>query len=75
MEAATVFYDPHALVIADEDHSIEESRWIILGVSSSARTLIVCHCYKQTNEIIRIISARKATKREEEQYWRRRNEI
>ena len=73
-EASTVFYDPHALVIEDIDHSFDENRFIIVGTSAVARVLTVCHCYKETNELIRIISARKATKNEEENYWRMRNE-
>lgn len=73
-EASTVFYDPHALVIDDEGHSYNENRYIILGVSSVARTLIACHCYKEAHEVIRIISARKATKNEEATYWRHRYE-
>ena len=73
-EASTVFYDPYALVIEDIDHSYDENRFVIVGVSSTARTLTVCHCYRATNELIRIISARKATTGEESEYWRRRNE-
>ena len=73
-EASTIFYDPHALVIDDDAHSHNENRFIIVGVSSVARVLTVCHCYKETNERIRIISARKATKNEENEYWRHRHE-
>ncbi len=73
-EASTVFYDPHALLISDEDHSYDEERFIILGISATMRVLTVCHCYRETNERIRIISARKATKNEESNYWRLRNE-
>ena len=73
-EASTVFYDPYALVISDDDHSYEEDRFVIVGLSSSARTLTVCHCYRRKDEVIRIISARHATKREEETYWRRWHE-
>ena len=73
-EASTVFYDPHALVIDDPSHSIDEDRFVIFGVSAVARVLTVCHCYRVTHERIRIISARKATKKEETEYWRRRNE-
>ncbi len=73
-EASTVFYDPHALVIRDEAHSYDEDRFVILGLSAIARTLTVCHCYREVNEVIRIISARKATKAEDSSYWRRRNE-
>lgn len=73
-EASTVFYDPHALVIDDPNHSYDENRFVIVGISSVARVLTVCHCYRETNELIRIISARKATTKEEGEYWRRRNE-
>ena len=72
-EASTVFYDPHALLIDDDAHSYDEERFIILGVSAAARTLTVCHCYREAHEKIRIISARKATKAEEGNYWRLRN--
>ena len=73
-EASTVFYDPHALVIDDPDHSHDENGYVIVGLSEVARVLTVCHCYRETNEIIRIISARRATKSEEDVYWRRRHE-
>ena len=68
-EAKTVFYDPNALLIADPDHSeIKEDRFIIMGLSSKSRLLIVCHCYRANDEVIRIISARKAEKSEINQY-------
>ncbi|MCD8040182.1 MAG: BrnT family toxin [Clostridia bacterium] len=67
-EAQTVFYDENALVISDPEHSYSEERFIILGFSIMANLLVVCHCYRQTDELIRIISARKATKNEEKQY-------
>ena len=73
-EASTVFYDPHALVVDDDVHSYDEDRFVIVGLSSAARALTVCHCYRETNELIRIISARRATKNEEATYWRRRHE-
>lgn len=73
-EASTVFYDPYALVVNDDAHSYEEERFVIVGVSAAARTLTVCHCYRETIELIRIISARKATKNEEAEYWRRHYE-
>lgn len=73
-EASTVFYDPHALLIDDKAHSYDEDRFVILGLSAAARMLTVCHCYRSTNGVIRIISARKATKNEESNYWRLRNE-
>ena len=67
-EAQTVFYDEKARLIPDPKHSDDEERFIILGFSSKARLLIVCHCYRQNDEIIRIISARKAKKAESKQY-------
>ena len=73
-EASTVFYDPHALVIDDEEHSLDEDRFIIVGLSSVARVLTVCHCYREANEVVRIISARRATRNEEREYWRRWHE-
>lgn len=73
-EASTVFYDPFALVVPDDEHSYDEERFVIVGMSMRARALTVCHCYKQTNELIRIISARQASKREEASYWRNRHE-
>ncbi len=67
-EAQTVFYDDQALVIDDPEHSQEEERFIILGMSSRANLLIVCHCYRASDTVIRIISARKATKTESMHY-------
>ena len=67
-EAQTVFYDEEALVIDDPEHSQEEERFIILGFSKKANLLVVCHCYRESESVIRIISARKATKTEERQY-------
>ena len=67
-EAKSVFYDENALVIGDPEHSSEEERFIILGMSSRANLLIVCHCYRESDLVIRIISARKATKNEEKAY-------
>ncbi len=69
-EATSVFGDVYARVIDDEEHSDEEERFIILGYSLKARLLVVCHCYREQDEVIRIISARKATKTEEQEYWR-----
>lgn len=68
-EAKTVFYDTEALLIDDPEHSIEEERFIILGFSQKANLLVVCHCYRASDTVIRIISARKATKTESEQYF------
>lgn len=68
-EAQTVFYDAEALVIADPEHSQEEERFIILGLSRWANLLVVCHCYRESETAIRIISARKATRTETRQYY------
>ena len=68
MEAATVFKDLNALVKRDVDHSVDEDRFIIIGLSEKARLLVVCHCYRESDTIIRIISARKATKNESANY-------
>lgn len=67
-EAKTVFFDDNALVIHDPEHSDDEDRFIILGLSAARQMLVVCHCLRQNDSIIRIISARKATKRESMQY-------
>ncbi len=67
-EAQTVFYDEEALLIDDPEHSQEEERFIILGLSKKANLLVVCHCYRASDTVIRIISARKATKSETKQY-------
>ena len=68
-EAQTVFYDEDALVIDDPDHSDFEERFIILGMSRKANLLVVCHCLRQSESIIRIISSRKATTHESKQYF------
>jgi len=67
-EAKTVFYDDAALVIDDPEHSEEEERFIILGLSTQANLLVVCHCCRESDTVIRIISARKATKTESRYY-------
>ena len=67
-EAVTVFYDDNALVIEDIDHSKSEERFIILGRSMKMRLVVVCHCFRESDNLIRIISARKANKKEKEQY-------
>ncbi len=73
-EAETVFLDDEAVMIRDEEHSADEERFLILGFSYQLRVLIVCHCYRESNDVIRIISARKANKSERVQYeqWRTR---
>lgn len=67
-EAETVFYDSNAVMIPDPEHSEDEERFILLGFSAMARLLLVCHCYRGKDEIIRIISARKANPFETRQY-------
>ena len=67
-EASTVFEDVNALVINDPEHSEDEERFVILGFSLQANLLVVCHCYRASESVIRIISARKATKNESRQY-------
>lgn len=63
-QARTVFYDEFAVQFFDDVHSTDEERFILLGMSSEARLLVVCHCERAGGEVIRIISARKATRRE-----------
>ena len=67
-EAATVFVDERALLIPDPSHSDEEDRFLLLGTSAALRTLVVCHCYKESAEVIRIISARRASQKERKTY-------
>ena len=67
-EAATVFLDPYATMIEDDDSMQAEERFNIVGISGNLRLLIVCHCYRGEGKIVRIISARKATKPEQELY-------
>jgi uncharacterized DUF497 family protein len=73
-EAKTVFYDINAKVIFDPEHSKNEDRFIILGLSKFLNILVVCHCYRENENIIRIISARKATTKERKQYGGNENE-
>lgn len=63
-EAQSVFYDEYARQFFDGEHADDEDRFIMLGMSDRARVLVVCHCERQSAEVIRIISARKATRRE-----------
>lgn len=66
-EAKTVFFDEQAKLIDDPDHSQSEDRFVLLGLSSFLKLLVVCHCYRDGN-MIRIISARKATTTETKWY-------
>ena len=67
-EAVSVFSDENALIIPDPDHSDDEQRFILLGLSWSLRILVVCHCYREDQNTIRLFSARKATTTESKQY-------
>ncbi len=67
-EASTAFTDENGRVIFDPEHSEDEDRFILLGLDSSLRLLVVCHCYRENENTIRIISARKATRNEARQY-------
>jgi uncharacterized DUF497 family protein len=71
-EAQTAFDDHNALLIPDPDHAGEEDRFVLLGLSAALRMLVVCHCYREHDELIRIISARKATKTESATYAKRK---
>ena len=68
-EAQTVFFDECALRFFDPDHSADEDRFLMLGISFQLRVLVVCHCHRASETVIRMISARKADKREEADYW------
>ncbi len=72
-EAETVFYDDRA-VLSDDPDEEEEDRFVLLGLSAGLRTLVVCHCYREGDSVIRIISARKAHREERRDYvqrWRK----
>ncbi|MBW1715986.1 MAG: BrnT family toxin [Deltaproteobacteria bacterium] len=71
-EARTAFYDENALQFFDPDHSKEEDRFILLGISFKLWIVVVCHCFRKSETVVRIISARKADKDEENEYWRSR---
>lgn len=67
-DAVTAFTDPHGLRISDPDHSADEERYLLLGMTWDMRILVVSHCYRSGSDSIRIISARTATGRERDQY-------
>ena len=69
-EARSVFHDENARQFFDPDHSDDEDRFILLGMSIKLRTLVVCHCFRESETLIRIFSARKADSEEEHEYWR-----
>ena len=73
-EAESVFLDDQALLLEDPDHSSREDRFVLVGLSAAVRMLVVCHCYRASGNVIRLISARKATATERKGYferWRR----
>jgi uncharacterized DUF497 family protein len=69
-EAQTIFLDDSARLIEDPDHSENEARFLLVGYSLGARCLVVSHCYRHSESVIRLISARPATRPEEAMYWR-----
>lgn len=68
-EAQSAFFDEGAWVFFDPDHSEDEDRFLLLGLSAQLRVVLVCHCFRETNRVVRIISARRANRREEAAYW------
>lgn len=70
-EAETVFYDENARYMADPEDYEGEERFLLLGLSSNPRELVVCHSYRKADSVVRIINARRATKNEKAQYWER----
>ena len=70
-EAASVFSDEHALLLDDPDHSTEEDRYVLLGLSSALRVSVVHHTLREGGDVVRLISARKATRAERAEYVRR----
>ena len=67
-EAETAFYDDHAQVLADPDHADDEPRFLLLGMSAALRVLVVVHAVRGRGSVIRLISARRATRAERAQY-------
>ena len=70
-EATTVFLDDNALLIQDPGHSDDEDRFLLLGLSARLRILVVCHCLRESGDVIRLISARRANKAERGEYQKR----
>ncbi|MBU8913567.1 MAG: BrnT family toxin [Spirochaetales bacterium] len=71
-EARTVFFDENAIQFFDPDHSEDEDRFVLLGLSFKLRILVVCHCFRESETVVRLISARRADRDEEHEYWRRK---
>jgi uncharacterized DUF497 family protein len=67
-EAQSVFFDEYAIQFFDGDNSNDEDRFLMLGLSNETRILLVCHCEREDGEVIRIISARRATRNEQKYY-------
>ena len=72
VDAKTAFHDEYAMQFYDPDHSDDEDRFILLGTNHQLKTLVICHCFRQTETIIRIISARHADASEQSAYWSNR---
>lgn len=72
-EAQSAFYDEQAIVFSDPDHSDVEDRFILLGLSIKVRVVVVCHCFRESETVVRLISARKADTGEEGDYWSSRS--
>jgi len=70
-EASSAFLDEHGILIDDPDHSEDEDRFVLLGLSATLRLLVVCHCHREEGEVIRLISARKADRAEHGDYFGR----
>jgi hypothetical protein len=71
-DAKTAFHDEYAMQFYDPDHSEDEDRFILLGTNNQLKTLVVCHCFRQDETVIRIISARNADSSEQTIYWSNR---
>ncbi len=71
-QAQTAFYDEYAIQFFDPEHSENEDRFLLLGTSFKLKTLVICHCFREEETVVRIISARKADKEEEQVYWSKR---
>jgi len=66
--AASSFFDPKAVIVDDDAHSLDEDRFILIGINKYDRLLTICHCYRDSENVVRIISARKPNQIEKEIY-------
>lgn len=71
-DAKSVFWDEAALLLADDDHSDHEERFHLLGLDADSKELVVCHCYRRDDDVVRIVSARRAERWEQRIYWEER---